>query len=253
MKIERLNENQIRCTLSKEDLTSRKLQLSELTLGSEKAKDLFQEMMEQAQHEVGFQAENAPLMIDAIPVSSETLVLVVTKVDSPEVFDERISHLSKLAEADFEFGAEEPFDEEVEAEEDEESVPGEDVMGYLTRKAAQIREALDSMQKEEKEEPDLSSLYLSFDNLTAAESYCSFIAPIFAGESRLYKDTTAGKYFLILERGASEEELFLRAQNFAADFAQESNDSYAADAFYAEHHHLILEEDAVATLAGLRR
>ena len=41
MKIERLNENQIRCTLSKEDLVNREIKLSELAYGSDKAKRLF--------------------------------------------------------------------------------------------------------------------------------------------------------------------------------------------------------------------
>ena len=37
MKIERLNENQIRCTLNKEDLVNREIKLSELAYGTDKA------------------------------------------------------------------------------------------------------------------------------------------------------------------------------------------------------------------------
>ena len=48
MKLERLSENQIRCTLDKTDLTDRHLKLSELAYGTEKAKALFHEMMTQA-------------------------------------------------------------------------------------------------------------------------------------------------------------------------------------------------------------
>ena len=40
MKIERVNENQIRCTLNQADLASRQLKISELAYGSEKAKEL---------------------------------------------------------------------------------------------------------------------------------------------------------------------------------------------------------------------
>lgn len=42
MKIERVNENQIRCTLNQADLASRQLKISELAYGSEKAKEHFQ-------------------------------------------------------------------------------------------------------------------------------------------------------------------------------------------------------------------
>ena len=48
MKIEKLNENQIRCTLTHADLAARHLKLSELAYGTEKAKALFRDMMQQA-------------------------------------------------------------------------------------------------------------------------------------------------------------------------------------------------------------
>lgn len=38
MKIEKINENQIRCTLTREDLESHQVNLKELAYGSEKAK-----------------------------------------------------------------------------------------------------------------------------------------------------------------------------------------------------------------------
>ena len=40
MKIEKVNENQIRCTLTREDLASRELKISELAYGTEKAKSV---------------------------------------------------------------------------------------------------------------------------------------------------------------------------------------------------------------------
>ena len=36
MKIEKVNENQIRCTLTREDLASRELKISELAYGTER-------------------------------------------------------------------------------------------------------------------------------------------------------------------------------------------------------------------------
>ena len=53
MKIEKVNENQIRCTLTREDLASRELKISELAYGTEKAKSLFRDMMQQANFEFG--------------------------------------------------------------------------------------------------------------------------------------------------------------------------------------------------------
>lgn len=94
MKIEKINENQIRCTLTKEDLIDRKIRLSELAYGSEKAKNLFRDMMQQAADDFGFEANNIPLMIEAIPVSSDSIILIITKVEDPEELDTRFSRFT---------------------------------------------------------------------------------------------------------------------------------------------------------------
>ena len=94
MKIEKISETQIRCTLTKEDLLRRQLKISELAYGSEKARVLFREMMQQASYEFGFEAEDIPLMVEAIPLSTESVILVITKVEYPEELDTRFSRFS---------------------------------------------------------------------------------------------------------------------------------------------------------------
>ena len=91
MKIEKISDNQIRFTLTGEDLAARQIKLSELAYGTEKARNLFREMMQQAASQVGFEADNIPLMIEAIPMSEGSIVLVVTKVENPEELDTRFS------------------------------------------------------------------------------------------------------------------------------------------------------------------
>ena len=91
MKIEKVNEHQIRCTLTREDLADRELKISELAYGTEKAKSLFRDMMQQAACECGFEAEDIPLMIEAIPLNAECIVLIITKVEDPEELDTRFS------------------------------------------------------------------------------------------------------------------------------------------------------------------
>ena len=98
MKIERINENQIRCTLTSFDLSVRNLNLVELAYGTEKARKLFREMIQKASNEVGFEAEDIPLMVEAIPLSSESIMLVITKIEDPEELDTRFSKFTPAAE-----------------------------------------------------------------------------------------------------------------------------------------------------------
>lgn len=100
MKIEKVNEQQIRCTLTREDLATRELKISELAYGTEKAKTLFRDMMRQASFECGFEAEDIPLMIEAIPLNSECIVLIITKVEDPEELDTRFSKFAPSVHED---------------------------------------------------------------------------------------------------------------------------------------------------------
>ena len=90
MNIERINENQIRCTLTKEDLESRGLSLSELAYGTDKARRLFRDMMEQAAVQLDFRVDGMPLMIEAVPLR-DSILLIITRVTNPEEFDARLA------------------------------------------------------------------------------------------------------------------------------------------------------------------
>ncbi len=54
MKIEKINDNQIRCTLTQADLEDRQIHLSELAYGTEKAKTLFRDMMQRGEFRIWF-------------------------------------------------------------------------------------------------------------------------------------------------------------------------------------------------------
>lgn len=93
MKIEKVNDNQIKCILSKEELEERGINLTELAYGSEKAKDLFRDMVQQANYEFGFEVNDIPLMVEAIPLPA-AVILILTKVDNPDELDTRFSKFS---------------------------------------------------------------------------------------------------------------------------------------------------------------
>ena len=94
MKIERINDNSIRCTLSSMDLSARNINLRDMTYGSSSARKLFGEMMQIAQNELGFTSDNEPLMIEAVPLQGGSIQLIITKVDDPEELDTRFSKFS---------------------------------------------------------------------------------------------------------------------------------------------------------------
>jgi len=73
---------------------NRNLNVVELAYGSDNAKALFQEMLSKASYEVGFDADDSPLMIEAVPLSNESIIIYVTKVDDPDELDTRFAKFS---------------------------------------------------------------------------------------------------------------------------------------------------------------
>ncbi len=101
MKIEKISDNQIKCTLTSEDLDARNIRLSDLAYGSAQTRKLFREMMHEADIEVGFRSQGAPLMVEAIPTSSDSIMLIITRVDDPDELDARFSRFTRPKKGDF--------------------------------------------------------------------------------------------------------------------------------------------------------
>ena len=287
MKLEKLSDTQIRCTLSKEDLSQRQLHLSELAYGSEKAKELFRDMMQQASIELGFEADNIPLMIEAIPISNDCLVLVVTKVEDPDELDTRFSRFSKINvddsfDEDFsdiddtDFEEMDFLDDEDDIDMDDEPLPfspssdfdnADSDASTSSKERSAIDDALDliapftqaiaqakkeAMRKKKENRSSVQDCqYYSFQNFSQAAQLGAFLAPFFEGESSLYKDSFSNNYYMILRITQSENDTFHRACNIAADFGVRISASYATPAYFREHFETILEENAVEMLGEL--
>jgi len=242
MKIEKISETQIRCTLSRQDLAERDLKISELAYGSDKAKDLFRELMVQASYECGFEAEDIPLMIEAIPVSGDCLVLVVTKVEDPDELDTRFSNFSSFRDS----GEENPS---VASSVAEELLECFGQLGALLGKGKETSEEPPS--REEPPAPASLTKVYSFPNLTAVTNLAQLISPFYFGESILYKDEVSADYYLVLHMSEHTPEEFNRICNVISEYGMPVNTGYASLSYFAEHFKPIVKADAVQTLAVL--
>lgn len=234
MKIEKVNENQIRCTLTREDLVSRELKISELAYGTEKAKNLFRDMMRQANFEFGFEAEDIPLMIEAIPLNAECIVLIITKVEDPEELDTRFSRFApSVTEAD---------DDEYAAEDTDE------VLDLFRRLQTSSPEA-GTPEPEPPAESILSRIFL-LNSLSQAMDVCRLIAANYNGSSILYKDNSARQYFLMLTAASDSRAGFDKACNILSEYGTLQRNFTGSESYLAEHCETLIPHDAVQALGG---
>ncbi|MDO4331960.1 MAG: adaptor protein MecA [Eubacteriales bacterium] len=260
MKIEKVNDHQIRCTLTKADLADRELKISELAYGTEKAKNLFRDMMQQASLKFGFEAEDIPLMIEAIPLNSDCIVLIITKVEDPEELDTRFSKFAPTLD-------------------DEEGDPdSEDFSDKLAENTDSIFDLFRQIQESRKAElssngkasaPNQASgtsagrksapaaalagsaRIFSFASMHHLIRLAHVTSSFYDGRNSLYKNPKTGKYSLIISEENISAEDFNRICNVVSEYGRLEHSTSGSEAYYKEHYNLISDGNALQTLAQI--
>lgn len=271
MKIEKISDNQIRCTLNKLDLISREIKISELAYGTEKAKRLFQDMMQQAFHEFGFEADDFPLMIEAIPISADCIVLVITKVDDPDELDTRFSRFSPSYD-------DEDNDDDYDDGDDygssyfshNHSNGADDILGMFMKNEDDFSEnedftpLPDIMSPKENRKgfedsshsgkiPSDANLVkiFSFANLQVIEQLAAVLKNSYQGINTLYKDPRNSLYYLVVNKTNHTPEEFNKICNIISEYGNKEVSSVSKEAYFGEHLTVIVKDKALQVLFSI--
>lgn len=260
MKIEKVNDHQIRCTLTKADLADRELKISELAYGTEKAKNLFRDMMQQASLKFGFEAEDIPLMIEAIPLNSDCIVLIITKVEDPEELDTRFSKFAPALDDEDGDPAPDDFSDK--------AVESTDSIFDLFRQIQESRKAeLSGSGKtfSSGTAPDTSTgrkaasaaalarsaKIFSFASMHHLIRLAHVTSSFYDGKNSLYKNSRTGRYSLIISEENISAEDFNRICNVVSEYGRLEQSASGSEAYYKEHYDLISDGNALQTLAQI--
>ena len=264
MKIEKISDNKIKCILTREDLESRQIRISELAYGSEKARQLFRDMLMEAQKRYGFSNEaNLPLMIEAIPGGGNTLTVVITKVEDPEELDTRFAKFSPSEEQ----GTSKPeapikgadditrlFRELLEkGTRSKESPPdfmnipdSEDIIPtpQFTKKGGRGKKRV----RGKDEMPNILRAY-SFHTLDEVISASAALGETYKGVNSLYRDS--GNYILVLSQSGQRPEQFNKICNILSEYGKGSDFTPARESFLREHGKTVISKKAIQKLRTL--
>lgn len=248
MKIEKINDNQIKCILSNEDLLQRHIEISELAYGTEKATSLFREMAELANRQFDFQIGDTPVMVEAIPTDNNSITLLITKVDDPEELDTRFSRFSPYKENDSASGISQIEDKISKANE---------ILNLLNT----FREALSESKnpqntKQNKnnsadktyENNDLSFIY-SFDDFDKLVTLARVLETKYSGKNSIYRRD--GEFLLVIEKSDTSPENFNQVCNIICEFGNRCPQNHYTKMYLNEHCELILKDNALEELLNL--
>ena len=223
MNIEVLGNLRVKCTLTSEYLKSRWIDPGDLAYGSEAATALFRDIIEETREKFGidFQArENHPVMIEAIPMGEGSLAVIISKAEDAEELDTRFSRFSPEHAADGitpDYGDEEDdIDEEDDGMESQASAFRErrrsskpSVRKNVTDFGKPFFETLEKEKERIREGGCLVTI--TFDMIGDLYDLAS-AGPAYKGETSLYKNSSTGKYLLVIP---AEGEEYAQAMSFA--------------------------------------
>lgn len=261
MKIERISENQIRCTLTKADLEERNIRLAELAYGTEKARQLFREMMMKAYRECGWSNEgNIPLMIEAIPDRENSLILLITKVEDPEELDTRFAKFTatdvlpdgeaetKVEGADDILDVFHKFFDQKKAAAKAKKAPKPPAPSPLSQKPA-----ADGSAHGEGGSEDALSLTRTyrFRDLGRVIRGAGALRGFYKGSSSLYRQEKDGMYILVVHQSSHTPEEFNKICNILSEYGSGVKYLPAGEAYLSEHGRAVILNSAVQQLAAL--
>ena len=236
VKIEKLNDNQIRCTLTRADLADHELKISELVCGTEKAKSLFQDMMQKAHSEFGFDAEDTPLMIEAVPTSSDSIVLIISKVDDPAELDHKLSK----------FGP--SIDPEHKKHLLEKLEGADELLDLINKVKDAVAETAASFSEKEQRASLPKVRLFSFSTLDSVLEACRLLQNNYSGANTLYKDVPNDVYILAMTQSDHSTADFNKFCNMLSEYGCIEKASGATLAFLEEHCEVLVADHAVQSL-----
>lgn len=219
MRIEKINDTQIRVTLSHSDLNPRDIKISELAYGSQKAQELFRDMMTQAYEEFGFVTENIPLMIEAVPLSRESIMIVVTKIEDPTEIDEKL--------------------EELGTQPTHRTFKSHDQVGSNRNKSSKTEDKLKQTQNH--------VLIYSFSSLDELTNAGHRINAIYCGMNSVYKQDNS-TYFLVLQPNFMHKVTQEQLEAVLDEFGNKHVSSSLSERYLTEHTTLLIKDKAIEVL-----
>ncbi len=195
-------------------------------------------------------------MIEAVPVSSEGIILIVTKVPYPDELDTRFSSFADLSDiptSDYDDEYED-YDDDMPLEEFTGSAPvldyghtANDILKLFAGRKAKKESASDNADDVPFENVVRSFTFESLYDAVDAAHVFSFSYP---GGSKLLK-LTSGEYCLILSMDEATPDIFNRICNILSEYSSPLPETLGADSHLIEMSELLVETNALQALSEI--
>lgn len=221
MKIERIDDKTVKCFISNEELEEYDITYKDFVTRSEKAKEIVEEIIEQAIEEVDYKPPQFAMDMQIMMIPEKGMLLTLSE-KSPE--DLKNNPMMQAYLQEMRKTLEEHFS---------------DITEHVKQKQQASAE-----KKQESKKPDFA--VFQFASICDLSNYAKILPRTLRVDSRLYK--LDGAYYLYLQKGGASYERYSRACIQALEYGVLYGATEDKVVYLREHGECILEEKAVGKL-----
>lgn len=190
-------------------------------------------------------------MIEAIPLNSECIVLIITKVEDPEELDTRFSKFAPSVHDE----TDKDFDSMI----DDIAQSADDVLDLFKRihegkKAIPETDNTKDTAKEkasaDQTDADVTRIFV-FRSLNRLIGLTAILSECYHADNSLYKDETEGVYLLTVSKGDHTPEEFNRVCNVLSEYGAVKKAQAASRSYLEEHYAPLIAHHAIQSLAQM--
>lgn len=283
MRFEKINENKVKIELTKEDLVKHNIKLTDIAFGSDSSRRVLHDIMTQAFDELEFEPDNLPLVIEAVPTSSFSINIFITKMRTEEEFEANVEKVAKQNEKnlqglnllekftnDFEKMTKDIIGDDIDIstifkdseddllelveELDKDSKNSKDAVSIKSNKSNEekakvMKEKLIEKDKIKKTKVSIlnkTEIIYKFEKIDDIIALSHSLAKFYTGKSRLYKHEDV--YYILFDAKGYEKLDIVKLRLTLDEFGEFVSTHKVAKGFLNEHGKVILKSDVLKKL-----
>lgn len=235
MKIERIDDKTVKCFISNEELQEFDITYKDFITRSEKAKEVVEEIIEQAIEEVGYKPPQFAMDMQIMMMPEKGMVLTLSEKTPDDIKNNPalMEYLKEMRKT-----LEEHFGGMIETHG---GLPGD---AQATNGKAGLQVGSESLQTGETKQPDFAIFKMK--SLRDLSDYARILPTNLRVESCLYVDK--GEYYLFLQKGGASYKRYSRACVQALEYGVLFGATEDKIVYLDEHAECLIPEKAIAKL-----
>lgn len=236
MKFRRIDEDTVRCIVSKEDMQEYGIVLEDFFKNKGKVHDFLHEIVERAEQEIGYEPKEGLLSMQIIPISQNTISITFSEQGGEDYEDIVNAFKNSVGDildegGNFTQALDEDSDEYIEDTESEEEIDFGDSLG------SQIVGMDDSVR-----------IMIAMRDLDKMAEFCRILNIGKTVKSELYRLNSKGIYCLIIDKDRISSEVMKHILLLAVEYTSNITDEEKIISYVRDHGEIIIEKSAYRIL-----